>query len=397
MMNQIGQRFGNCIPVRLVGHGGFADVYQARHVYLETDIAIKVLKMHIEQDDRQNFLKEAQIVASLDHPHIIRVLDFGMKGSVPYLVMSYAPHGSLREHYPRGNKPSFATILTYLRQLADALEYIHKQGLIHQDIKPENILLGKNHEILLSDFGIAILASRTNSREPHQLFGSISYMAPERLQGHSNPASDQYSLGITVYEWLVGELPFRGSPEQIAWQHINHSPPSMRARCPEVPPEIERVVLKSLEKDPRQRFESVRDFVESFEETARVSITLSPARSQSALHLELRSLEETAHFFIFDVFAAISLSIVSILFGLGTTTAWFILGLSLIILPTFSAFALKSRLSRIIASWMLFVSLVIGITNHSMMLVSITQMILITFFICIAFLVRFFSNLSWKR
>ena len=158
----------------------------------------------------------------------MRILDYGVKAGIPYLVMNYTPHGSLRKQYAHGSRLQVETIVDYVQQLVEALDYIHRQGLVHRDVKPENILLGINGEILLSDFGIAFVARHASPASIHDFTGSFSYTAPERFQGFAIPASDQYALGVVVYEWLAGERPFRGSPEQIIRQHLYNSPPSLQ-------------------------------------------------------------------------------------------------------------------------------------------------------------------------
>ncbi len=268
MVNYVNQRFGHYILLKLIGQGGFADVYLGRHIYLGTYTAIKVMKTHLAGKKRRNFIREARIVASLEHRHIVRMLDFGVKAGIPYLVMNYAPNGSLRKLHPQGTRLPLDTILDYVQQLADALEYINEQGFIHQDIKPENILLGRNGELLLSDFGIAVVAHKASFKRMQDFTGTLSYTAPERFQGNAYPASDQYALGVMVYEWLTGERPFRGSPAQIIRQHMYAAPPPLSAKFPDISPNVEQVVLKSLEKDPRGRFASVQDFAVALKRAA---------------------------------------------------------------------------------------------------------------------------------
>src|SRR2546425_483762 len=158
-----GQRLGNYRLSRLLGHGGFAEVYLGEHLYLKTSAAIKVLEMQLANDALDSFLNEARTIARLEHPNIVRVLEFGMEGQTPFLVMSYAPNGTLRQLYPRGTILAPKSILPYVKQIAAALQYAHDKKLIHRDVKPENMLLGPNKEVLLSDFGLAIVAKSVNS------------------------------------------------------------------------------------------------------------------------------------------------------------------------------------------------------------------------------------------
>jgi len=183
MADSVGQRLGNYRLVSLLGQGGFAQVYLGEHQRLGTQAAIKLLSTHLSDDEVEKFLAEARIIARLEHPHIIRILDFDVEQDVPFLVMSYAPNGTMRRRYPKGTRLPLDIILTYLKQAADALQYAHVAKLIHRDIKPENMLLGRHNEMLLSDFGIAIVAHSSRSQSMQEIIGTISYMAPEQIQG----------------------------------------------------------------------------------------------------------------------------------------------------------------------------------------------------------------------
>src|SRR6266480_4617000 len=152
------QQLGNYRLVRMLGEGGFAEVYLGEHVHLYTKAAIKVLHSQLASDDIEKFIIEVRNLARLIHPHIIRVLDFGVEGKTPFLVMDYASNGTLRQRHHRGTPLALSVVTDYVKQVADALQFAHNQKLIHRDIKPENMLLGRNNEILLSDFGIAIVA-----------------------------------------------------------------------------------------------------------------------------------------------------------------------------------------------------------------------------------------------
>ena len=143
MANYLNHRFGNYLLVKLIGQGGFANVYLGRHIYLGTYAAIKVMRTSLVDKERHNFLREARLIASLEHKHIVRILDYGVKAGIPYLVMNYAPHGSLRQKHPPGSRLPLETIVDYIQQLVDALEYIHKQGLIHLRYQAREYIVGK--------------------------------------------------------------------------------------------------------------------------------------------------------------------------------------------------------------------------------------------------------------
>src|SRR5581483_2073833 len=267
-----GQQVGNYQLIRMLGRGTFADVYLGQHIHLHTQAAVKMLHERLESTDAHSFLNEARIIAHLRHAHIVRVLDFGVEDITPFLVMDYIPNGNLRQRYPKGTPVPLDIVVSYARQIADALQYAHRQRLIHRDIKPENILLADNHEVLLSDFGIAILAPHTGSQPGHDAAGTVAYMAPEQFQGHPGPASDQYALGVVVYEWLCGDRPFHGSLSEIAIKHALVPPPSLCERMPTLPPAVEQVVLRALAKDPKQRFADTLAFAGALEAASGVAM-----------------------------------------------------------------------------------------------------------------------------
>ncbi len=266
MADLVGQQLGNYRLLRLLGEGGFAEVYLGEHIHLGTHAAIKVLRTQLISDDVDKFRIEARTIARLIHPHIVRVLDFGVEGKTPFLVMDYAPHGTLRQRHPYRTRLPLDTIISYVKQVADALQYAHNQRLVHRDIKPENMLIGLRNEILLSDFGIAIISQSSRYQSAQDMAGTIAYMAPEQIQAHPRPASDQYSLGIVVYEWLSGDRPFHGSFTEIAIKHSVVLPPPLREKVPTISPVVERVVLTALAKDPKERFGSVQAFANALEQ-----------------------------------------------------------------------------------------------------------------------------------
>ncbi len=267
MADRLGQRCGNYRLVSLLGQGGYAEVYLGQHVRFNQQAAIKVLHAHLSGVEAEHFQQEAETLATLAHPSIIRVLDFDIQDGVPFLVIDYAPNGSLRRRYPKGSLVPLPIIISSVKQVADALQYAHEQKFIHRDIKPENMLLGRRQEVLLSDFGIATIAHSTSSLnvEAQGASGTLAYMAPEQIEGHPRPASDQYALGVVVYEWLCGERPFEGSVSELIAQHLSMPPLPLHERVPTIPLEVEQVVLRALTKDPRARFASVADFAKALE------------------------------------------------------------------------------------------------------------------------------------
>jgi len=217
-------------------------------------------------EDFNTFRMEARIIAHLIHPNIVRVLEFGMEDKTPFLVMDFAPHGTLRQRHPKGTSLPLPTVISYVKQVADALQSAHDERLVHRDVKPENMLLGRHNEVLLSDFGIAILAQSSHQQRPSDTSGTTAYMAPEQFRGKPCPASDQYSLGIVVYEWLCGMYPFQGSTAiQLAMRHLFDPPHPLRDIIPSISPAVEQVVMRALAKEPKERFGSMRDFAAALE------------------------------------------------------------------------------------------------------------------------------------
>jgi predicted ATPase/class 3 adenylate cyclase/DNA-binding CsgD family transcriptional regulator len=267
MTDYVGQQLGNYRLIRLLGKGSFAEVYLGEHIHLSTQAAIKVLHTQLTSDDVDKFRNEARIIARLVHPHIVRILEFGVEGKTPFLVMDYAPHGTLRQRHPKGTGLPLDTIVSYVKQIANALQYAHDKKLIHRDIKQENMLLVRLNEVLLSDFGLALITQSSYSQQVQDSAGTIAYMAPEQIQGHPCPASDQYALGVVVYEWLSGDRPFHGSTLEIATQHLL-APPPLQEKVPTIPSAVERVVLRALAKDPKLRFAQVQSFALALEEAS---------------------------------------------------------------------------------------------------------------------------------
>src|SRR5437588_702198 len=264
MADHEGQQLGNYRLMHLLGQGNFSEVYLGEHVHLHTQAAIKVLHGPLVTHEMEGFLTEARTIARLRHPHIIQVLDFGVEQATPFLVMDYAPGGTLRQ--PKGRQLSADIVVTYVRQVAQALQYAHQHQLIHRDIKPENMLLGRTREVLLSDFGLVITAA-SSSQPLQDAAGTIAYMAPEQLRGKPRPASDQYALGIVVYEWLCGDRPFHGTVAELQSLHLFVPPPPLHEKVPTIHTAVEHVVLKALAKDPRERFASVQAFATALEES----------------------------------------------------------------------------------------------------------------------------------
>src|SRR6202011_4406651 len=182
MANRVGQQLDNYRLLRLLGTGGFGEVYLAEHIYRTTQppVAIKILPQ-LAQDDLRSFLTEARTFR-LKHPNIVQVLDFGVEGRTPFIVMEYAANGTLRKRHPKGTRVPLLAVVSFVKQVASALQYAHDERLVHRDVKPENMLIGAQNQVLLSDFGIATIAHGTSSQSVETMAGTIPYMAPEQIQ-----------------------------------------------------------------------------------------------------------------------------------------------------------------------------------------------------------------------
>jgi len=269
MAKRVGQLFSNYRLLRLLGQGSFADVYLGEHIHDKNLAAIKILRTRLTDDLHESFINEAWTLKHLTHPNIVHIQGIGIVEDIPYLAMEYAPHGTLRNRHPHNTKVPLPMIVDYVKQIAEGLQYAHDHKLIHRDMKPENLLISQQNTILISDFGVAVLAQSTRSLQTQDSFaGTISYMAPEQLQGKPRLASDQYALGIIIYEWLCGKRPFHGTTVELLSQHLSTPPPPLHEHNADISPAIEQVVLTALAKDSAQRFPSVRAFAAALEQAS---------------------------------------------------------------------------------------------------------------------------------
>ncbi|GCF11092.1 protein kinase domain-containing protein [Dictyobacter arantiisoli] len=255
---------------QLTGRGGMADVYLAYDPDFERDVAVKVFKREDEALLRR-FVREAQLMASLHNAHLMPVYDTGtcrIDGlNVYYIVMPFMDGGTLRARIRR-TPISLKQACKYLRDIADALDYMHQQGIIHRDIKASNILLDADGRCYLADFGIA--RSDTESTQltsTGNVLGTVDYIAPELFESdyRADPRSDYYSLGVLLFEMVTGHLPFTAENQiAVVAMHVNKQPPSPRTFVPTIPPAVERVILRALEKRPELRYGSARELADAF-------------------------------------------------------------------------------------------------------------------------------------
>jgi eukaryotic-like serine/threonine-protein kinase len=271
MRDLSGQTFGSYRLEELLGRGGMGEVYSARHLRLTNrHAAVKVLPSSLatEPDFLRRFEQEAISAASLDHPNILPVWDYGEQDGQPYLAMPLVTGGSLKELLEQHGSLSLADAERYLTPIADALDYAHERGIIHRDVKPANILLRDDGRPLLADFGIAkaIEAGQTQGlTRAGTGVGTPEYMAPEQIEGRAERRSDLYSLGVVLYEMLTGRVPYDGAtPYEIAYKQIyTPLPPISQVRAG-LPPAIEQMLNKALAKDPAQRYSTGADLVAAY-------------------------------------------------------------------------------------------------------------------------------------
>ena len=257
------RQLGSYELIRRLGEGGMARVYLARDVRLGREVAVKVLEPHLAERPgfRERFLREARVAASLDHPHIVPLYDFGESNSLLYLVMPYVSGGSLQEMLKRAPL-LLGEVVAYGSQIADALDYAHQRKVIHRDVKPANMLLHADGRLMLSDFGLAKIldSSRPRVSKGQPDAGTPEYMAPEQIEGHTDERSDVYALGVVLYLLLTGHLPFTGATSSaIMDAHLYHLPSQPRQLNPAVTPAIQAVVLRALAKRADDRFQRAGD------------------------------------------------------------------------------------------------------------------------------------------
>lgn len=246
-----------------IGGGGMANVYLGYDIILKRDVAIKVLRPEFANDPEfiERFDREALAATSLAHPNIVSIYDVGEEGDIFYIVMEYVDGETLKDYVKKHGKLSVEETIDIMEQLTSAIQHAHENGLIHRDIKPQNILIDRSGKIKVTDFGIAVALSATALTQTNSVLGSVHYLSPEQARGgKATKLSDIYSLGIVFYELVTGELPFTGqSPVSIALKHLHDETPSVRKLNPAIPQSVENIILKATAKNPFHRFRSVSE------------------------------------------------------------------------------------------------------------------------------------------
>src|SRR5215204_4784318 len=263
---QPGQMLGSYRIINQIGQGGMATVYKAYQASMDRNVAVKVLPGQLAESAEfmQRFQQEARIIARLEHPHILPVFDYGENDGIPYFVMRYLEAGSLKDKMALGPL-TLAEIDRVFTQLADALGYAHARGIVHRDLKPANALVDSDGNLFLTDFGIAKLLESASPRltQTDAIMGTPAYISPEQAQAQKvDQRSDIYSLGIILYEMVTGQVPFTAdTPLAIILKHISDPMPLPSLLKPDIPPSIERVILKALAKEPGDRFATAAEFL----------------------------------------------------------------------------------------------------------------------------------------
>ena len=269
MTFEIGEKIGPYRIVESIGQGGMATVYKAYHARLDRYVAIKVLHPALKQDPSflERFQREARLIARLEHPNIVPVYDFSEYKGNPYLVMRFIEGKTLKARLKEGPL-SLVQTAQIVQSVGSALSYAHKEGILHRDIKPSNIMLAKDGNIYLADFGLARMVQSSESTISRDMIvGTPHYVSPEQARGDSelDARTDIYSLGVVIYELVVGKVPFTAdTPYAIVHDHIYTPLPMPREVNPDVPESIERVLFKALAKKPEERYSTVDEMVAAF-------------------------------------------------------------------------------------------------------------------------------------
>ncbi|WP_442603903.1 Stk1 family PASTA domain-containing Ser/Thr kinase [Paenibacillus sp. KN14-4R] len=266
----IGNTLGGRYEVlELIGGGGMALVYKAQDLLLNRKVAIKVLREQYIHDEEfiRRFRREAQSAASLSHPNVVSIYDVGQEEDTYYIVMEYVEGKTLNELIKEKAPLQVEEAIGIASQICDALDHAHHNEIIHRDIKPHNILIGRNGRVKVTDFGIARATTSSSITQTGSVIGSVHYFSPEHAKGtNAGEKSDLYSLGIVLFQMLTGKLPFRGeSPIAVALKHLQEDVASPRSENPLIPQSVENVILKALRKRPEERYQSAKQMLNDLE------------------------------------------------------------------------------------------------------------------------------------
>ncbi|WP_150268538.1 Stk1 family PASTA domain-containing Ser/Thr kinase [Paenibacillus tepidiphilus] len=266
----IGHELGGRYQViERIGGGGMALVYRAHDILLNRNVAIKVLRNQFVHDEEfiRRFRREAQSAASLSHPNVVSIYDVGQEDDIHYIVMEYVEGKNLNEIIKERAPLQVDEAVRIASQICDALDHAHHSQIIHRDIKPHNILIGRNGRVKVTDFGIARAVTSTTITQTGSVVGSVHYFSPEHAKGvAAGEKSDLYSLGIVLYQMLTGALPFLGeSPISVALKHLQEEFEEPRQLNPLIPQSVENVILRSMRKNPEERYHSAKEMLQDLE------------------------------------------------------------------------------------------------------------------------------------
>lgn len=268
---------GRYVIKKLIGEGGMANVYLGYDTILERDVAVKVLRGDLSDDEKfiRRFKREAQSASLLSHPNIVQIYDVGEDDGNFYIVMEYVNGSTLKQLIKKRGHLSIPEVIDITGQLTDGLAHAHDSYIIHRDIKPQNIMILDDGMVKITDFGIAMALNASELTQTNSVMGSVHYLPPEQAAGKgSTIKSDIYSIGILMYEMLAGTMPFRGETAvEIALKHIKEPMPSIRKVNPKVPQSLENVILKATAKNPKNRYNNVRELYDD------LKTTMSPERA----------------------------------------------------------------------------------------------------------------------
>ncbi|MCD7776366.1 MAG: protein kinase [Firmicutes bacterium] len=257
----VGQIFGERYKIeKMIGIGGMAVVFRAYDMVANRFVAVKMLKSDAARDEAsvRRFVNESKAVAMLSHPNIVKIFDVSVKGSYKYIVMEYIEGVTLKSYMTKKGTLSNDEIINFCSQILRALGHAHSKGIVHRDIKPQNIMLLQNGQIKVTDFGIAKLPNTDTVTVSDRAIGTVYYISPEQASGKEiDSRSDIYSMGVMMYEMATGKLPFiADTPVSVALMQVSQAPKPPRSVNPSIPIGLEQIILTSMEKDPNNRFQS---------------------------------------------------------------------------------------------------------------------------------------------